>query len=389
MYRLPSPRVKPTTRWLQWLGPVCLVWAAMASTAGADDLESRLQDAAAHEQTLAQWTRQVEAGEFEEVLEATHGAENDPRVFNLRGLSLAGLERFADAVKAFESGIRLDPSLPELHLNLATTLLATGAGGRAMAEFEDAARRAPEWVDARLGLGRSLLRFRRYPRAREELAAALRLAPGDVRVLTAWANWQEVAGEPADALEAWRRVDAVDPTADTAEHLAGLLVAVDAAGAEAAWRDCLDRDPTRGDCAGSLGTALLARGQPQEAAELLTQAIDQESTPSLLHNLVLALQIMGDATALERVVREYPPAQGATWGVVATARRTAGKSSLALEAAQLAVAAAPQDLELVNLLAVLLDENGQSQKAIERWRWILSQDPDHARARQNLESRRG
>ena len=73
--------------------------------------------------------------------------------------------------------------------------------------------------------------------------------------------------------------------------------------------------------------------------------------------------------------------------MVALARRADGDGDGALQASRKAVELKPESLDLVNLLAVLLDESGHVEAARERWEWILSRAPAHPEAARTLAAR--
>jgi tetratricopeptide (TPR) repeat protein len=79
------------------------------------------------------------------------------------GIALAALGRREEAVAAFREGLALQPQRPSLHYHLALALSDAGEGGAAQGEFVE----------------------------------ALRLAPGDVRILLAWADHLARMGDRA------------------------------------------------------------------------------------------------------------------------------------------------------------------------------------------------
>lgn len=378
-------RFAPTA--VNFLAVVLAMALGSSPVAGADD---PLKGAREQEVWLGTLSLAWEEGRVEYVLTVVQDSlahlELNPRLRNLEGLCLAALGRHPEAVAAYERGLHQSLQLSELHLNLAVSLEAMGATGRAMAEFEEAVRIDENSLEARLGLGRALVRFRRYEAADRELGVAAALGAEDPRVAMARAELAEATGDRASAQEQWQRLEAMDPSARTARRLAELAEEPET---RRQWYSvAIERDPQDAEAAAALGALILAKGRPGEAAPLLRQAWEAGALgASALHNLVLAYQQLGDHASLETVVRRSDPGAGPTWGVVALSRRTNGDTSGALQAAERGVELAPEDVELVNLLAVCLDDVGRTEEAIVRWEWILERSPDHAQARTNLEAR--
>jgi Tfp pilus assembly protein PilF len=339
-------------------------------------------DAQELEGRLAEWNRSVAAHEYAAVLadlERLEARDQDPRLLNLRGVCLSGLGRDAEAVADFEAAIRRDPTTPAAHRNLAISLERLGQFGRAMSEFQQALELDAADDEARLGLAYAQIRARRYAMARKTLD--LRSAGSDLRYLQARAALAEASADSAAAREVWLQLEASAPSAESARRLAQLLPA-----RREEWlRRCLDRDARAGDCRAALGQELLRAGDARASAELLRPLL-QASTiaPAALHNLLLALSQLGAADEIDTVCEQHAPTQAESWGVVALARRAAGRGAAAQQAVRKARQLAPDNLDLANLQAVLLAEVGDRADAERLWRWILERDPTHAEAKRNL-----
>lgn len=375
--------------WVKRLALLVLLPGLIAATDPTDPLETaRLQERMLERLTL-RWMEGEAASVLAAVRDSLPGVTPTARLRNLEGLALATLGRHREAISAYEAGLRQRLDLPELHLNLAISLEALGATGRAMTEFEEAARLDPGSLEARLGLGRALTRFRRFDRAGQELAEARRVAPDDPRLLRALAELAEATGDLVGAREAWLALEAEAPSAETARHLAEATPASDPGERLRWYARAAARDPDDTAAAAAAGALALQTGDPDGARGWLEPVVESgQGTDADLHNLLLALQAVGDRGGLEATVAAHPPAWGASWGVLALARRADGDAPGALEAAAEARRRAPDDLDLANLEAVCLDDVGRTDEAIQRWEWVLDRDPDHREARGNLEARR-
>lgn len=342
------------------------------------------------EETLGALSSAFTRGEVDSVLSVFEGElvgrQLTARLHNLHGTSLAAVGRHREAVEAFERGIRMAYHRPELHLNLAISLLELGVTGRAMAEFEEALELGPDSVEAHLGYGRSLLRFRRYEKAQEILDRAHFLDPTDARVQRARAELARNWGGPEQERELWSWLEEHQPSAESAKRLGELTT--DSRVAIEYFEHCLERDSDADDCRERAAGLHLQSGNPARAVELLAPRAES-LTEAGYQNLLLARQSLGKLAPLEDLVAERPPATARGWAILALARRDAGELASALDAAERAAALGPDDLEVVNLLAVLLAETGETEAARDRWKWILEQNPDHEAARRNLEARLG
>lgn len=358
----------------------------MAASATAQDVNEGLKRSNEAEQLLTRLSADFEAGEFELVLleleQPVHGPLN-ARLQNLHGLCLAQLERHAEAVKSFELGMRQSLTLPELHRNLARSLLALGSTGRAMAEFEEAVRLDPLDATARLGLATSLRKFRRYRAARLEIDRARELAPARSDIMRESAELGRAAADPVLERMAWMLLEQNYPSADSARRLAELD---DSHVQKIHFLErCIERDPHAVDCLAAAGAELLGVGSYAEAALRLEAALKLELDPGALHNLLLAYQGTGELESVERWVAAQPALLAApSWGVVALLRREAKQAPGALDAIRRARRLDSEDHALANLEAVLLAESGDRGAAVAIWRWILDREPQHLQARANL-----
>lgn len=367
-----------------WMGPV------EAAVPGGGGRPGEMAPAQAKEALLDELTRAYRAGDNERVLhvlvDSLPPAECTARLWNLEGLALERAGRLQEAVTAYESGIRLRGDLWELHMNLGRSLEALGQGGRALAEFSRAVELAPRQAEARLALGTGYLRYHRFEQAREQLQEAARLDPHDPRILLERARLADAMEDRPRARELWRQVEGCAPSAESARRLAALS-ATDHPDSALIWYErCVSRDSSALDCAAAAGALLLQQGRPAEAVRWLRQAVEEapQPDPAALHDLLLAWQRLAEPDSVEALVAVHPPTLASSWGVVALARRGAGRSGDALAAAQRAVELAPRDPDLLNILAVILYEEGQEQRARAIWRQVLEIAPDHPQARRNL-----
>jgi FimV-like protein len=219
----------------------------------------------------------------------------------------AGVQQLAAAVG------RHQPAQAEFYLLLADAWRESGYLERALPVYEEAVRRDPSLVAARLQLG-SALRLARSPdRAVEVLEAAIKMAPDRA------ALWHEAAlarldqGNAGESSGALRKAIALDPDlAEAHDTLAAVLLAGgDNAGAEAAVREAIRIRPEFAGAHKNLGSLLSASGDLVQACRHFEIAIRLE--PRLVatryhYGLALARLQRFDAaqSQLETVLRDEP-----------------------------------------------------------------------------------
>jgi len=389
--RVKPGRPRPSGRRavLGLLGLYFLIFFASGPASAGD----RYDAARAREALLARLTGEFEAGHYAQVLtvfqDSLRSEDTTPRLWNLKGLVLAQLSRYRDAVGAYEEGLRAEDSLYELHMNLAKSLQALDRTGRAMAEYQRAVQLAPDELEPRLALGTGYLDYHRLEEAKEELEEAWRIAKGDLRVLRQRARLADARQDTTEAWKLWTQLEEAHPDADSARRLAELSRTKSVDAAISWYESCAQRDSSALDCAAAAGSLLLRQGKAKQALPWLQKSVaGKPPSQKSLYNLLLAWQSLGQPDSIEALAKRHPPQLAQSWGVLALVRREGGDLALALSAAQKGVELDPEDLKLANLEAVILLELGKKEEAKRIWRRILEKDPGNALAKSNLEQAR-
>lgn len=364
---------------------LCLAVAAPALARPEDGLEGARSD----EARLALTIQLIEEGRLEEaeaeIDAAGPVAGRDARWLNLQGLVRAGQGDAAGAVRAYETGLRSDPSLAALHRNLAISLVELGVRGRALSEFAQATEIDPRDVEAWLGLCTLQTRLRRYGGARTSLERLELLAPEDLR--TGWirAEIAEAAGEEEERREAWEWLESRAPDAETARRLGALASTPE--DALQRYRDCVERDALAVDCREQATRLAYVLGDAEGAVAMSEPALAELSEAGY-QNLLVAAASAGEAAKIDAWAVARPPASAGGWLVVASARRDAGRPDGALEAVRAGLGLA-ESADLYNLLGVLRVEAGDPAAARTAWERALELDPGHGPAAANLREHPG
>jgi predicted CXXCH cytochrome family protein len=276
---------------------------------------------------------------------------------------------------------RLHPAQAGFYAGLAEGYLSAGDMPKAIAWFEEAARRAPDSEIIQLQRGNAFITSQQWPRAEMALRSATKLHPDDAAAwaLLGWALWQQ--DKAAEAKSALEKAVALDPDApDAHNYLASLLMGTgDAPGAEKEFRAALLIDPGVAPWQSNLGLLLASRGDLPESSEHFERAIhlDPRYLPARLNYArVLANKNSFDAAeqqikaALAQDQRLAPAHQ--LWGSILSAK---GDSAGAIRELKVAVSLNPNDGRAHYELAVVLGQFGDSAGAIEHF-MIAARDPD-------------
>jgi tetratricopeptide (TPR) repeat protein len=351
----------------------------------------------------------VDEGRYERAVELleplSEEASGDSQVFVMLGEAYQNLGRDTDAIRAYESAIRLGYSDYMPHLKLANLLMKMGKTGRALTEYELAARYGDYDAVTRYDYGLALFQMGRKNRALEEWRAAYELDRGNPRYAEAvgigltgvdprkavryfeeaaelgadgpafFNNYAVAllrAGDPrAAGLQARRAVD-LEP--DNEEYRFNLAAAYMKAGAfrEAVteWDALIGRFGSRWSYAVYRGEALLERGQYEAAIQSVTPVVEDFEADG--------------STRSPDLLDRTPPDPGDAYEVLAMCHRSLEDRETALVYIEKALALEPANPSFLNNYGVILAESGRIGEAVTQWKRVLEIDADNASARKNL-----
>lgn len=173
----------------------------------------------------------------------------------LLGASLKRQQKFEEALQPQQRAVALMPDRAELHSNLGTTYYRLGQFGEAERSYRSALALKPTHADALFNLGRLQTRLERFA----ESAATFGLL---------------IEAHPQDG----------EAHAERGIALAGMEQWIDA---ERLYRRALELGHRDGIVLDHLARSLLEQGRPEEALDVLRQALTIEpKSPSLLRNLL-------------------------------------------------------------------------------------------------------
>jgi tetratricopeptide (TPR) repeat protein len=276
---------------------------------------------------------------------------------------------------------RLHPVQAGFYAGLGEGYRSAGDLPRAIASFEEAARRAPNSEIVQLELGNAFMEAKQWAKAERAFRTATKLGQDDAAAwgLLGWALWQQ--DKPAEAKGDLEKAIELNPdAADMHNYLASLLMGSgDLPGAESQFRAALAIDPGVAEWQTNLAMLLASRGGFPEGREHFERSIrlDPAYVPARL-NYARALANMNDFGGAEQQVKaaleldpKLVPAHE-LWGSVLSAK---GDSEGAKRELNIALSLNPNSGRAHYELGVVLSQSGDSAGAIEHFK-IAARDAD-------------
>ena len=227
-------------------------------------------------QAASELIRSSRLTEAEARLRAILGQSQEPEALDLLGVVLARTDRPREAEEALQTSVRIAPDRMAPHQNLALLYFRVGAEDRAITHL----RRAAELGRLDRNLAARLAQAELAAGNLQAAEAQLQLlsdAHGSVNAQLQLARLQAQQGRHTDALALLRRALAVAPSS---EDLLALYARTALASRNPAWtirplQALIRMVPEEPDYPYLLGVAHMQVGQLEEAAEVLSAAVDQ------------------------------------------------------------------------------------------------------------------
>jgi tetratricopeptide (TPR) repeat protein len=248
----------------------------------ADEAEQLLRDGLAkqpdnpyYRNNLGQLlTNRMKYAEAVEVLKPlVQQAPRSPEVFVNLGNALVGAGQLHDAVNHYLKAIDLDPLNYHAHSNVNDVLWQLGRKADIGKSFVFAKRALPDHPDVLEMSAESLIAFKRYDEAEEDLAAAEKLRPGSPWQFRLWAALRIAQDRPLEAIAVAEKGLIVAETGrtdlDLLRKLAEACLKADRpAQALDAARKLAGFDPFNQHAAAYEATALRMLGEKKQAARI-------------------------------------------------------------------------------------------------------------------------
>lgn len=307
------------------------------------------------------------------------GGENVAQERFNNGLVLNRAGRLEEAAAEYREAVRLAPNYLDAQNNLGTVYLQQGRLEEALAAFEQAVRVNSEFAMGHYNLGVVQERLGRLLPARASYELAVGLDPEFVNAWFALGSLHQKEGRPPQAaaayargLQGFERIERITPIASR-EDRASLY--------PAAVRAYL-----------FLGQEHLLRNEPPEAAEMFRRALAVDAfSAGAHHGLGLALFAEGRDEEAEEQLREAigldPQAVDARYVL---ALRYADRSDLRQAASQLeeVLRIEPDHRNALFNLGVVRARQHLFEQAIELWTRVLALNPADEAAQANIRQAR-
>ncbi len=256
--------------------------------------------------------------------------------YNTLGGALLATDHAADAVAAFESGLRIEPSSIEIRNNLASAFQAQGKIDDAISIFRKILETAPRDADVHNNLGYALQIRGDFDEATHHFRLAKTSRPNDALILSHLGNALCATGAYEEAVEVCRQAITLEPNSVIAQT--------------------------------NLGNALLKQGRAEDAAQAYRQAAAITDGISDIHkNLGIAYHILGrwdDASACFSKAIELNPSEN-IHAALGESYAALGKLEEAVQAYRRALDLKPDDHTTRYALGAVLNDLGRHGEGLE------------------------
>lgn len=267
-------------------------------------------------------------------------------------------ENYAAAEAIFLRAIELDSELPDPHGELGALYFARlDEPEKAMFHYQEAIRLAPTVLDYRYALSTVLSTQQKPDLALEVLAKAATISPDQPYVYQLQSNILAAHGRYAEAIKALDSANSIEPGIPQIYWARGeLFMALgDSESALESYRAMLLLNPAAAPAYARIGLIHQLEGDFEQSEKAYLEALRIEpGFPMALNNLAFA------------------------------ALAQSGRSADAVEWAQQAVAAQPENPEFLDTLGLAHHANGQPQEALEDYDRALGIAPEYASAHYHI-----
>ncbi|MDE0302834.1 MAG: tetratricopeptide repeat protein [Gammaproteobacteria bacterium] len=341
-----------------------------------------------------------DAGRMDEALKAARAAvEQRPDfadAYGNLGLALKHFSRLDEAESVLRRGLRADPKSKTVLLNLGEVVRQQGRHEESLQWYDAILRRDRQYARAYAGKGDALFVLQRYDESIESLKKALTLTPDMPQAPL----MHVLIGEAAQKLERFEEAEhqyqsalRIEPGLFRAHAgLAGLLIDRGRSSeADRHLQSVLERYPGDADGLQAIAEMFRKRGQHEKALEWYGAVFEAD------RNHTQAYAGKGDAlfrlARYEEAIRflERAVALDPDMPTVSTLRTLMGEAHQKfdrLEEAsmqyELALAGEPQNLRVIDRLAMVRYKQGRFEESLELYRRHVRLDPGNANAHSNL-----
>ena len=309
----------------------------------------------------------------------------DPTAFSLHkdiGLVLAKEGKPDEALLQYREELRLYPDNPETQNFLGSELAARGKKEEALTHHSEAVRLKPSNAEYQNNLGAALAALGKKVEALAHYAEAVRLEPDNAQYQNNYGTALAREGQSQDAIEHYLAAVHLNPKYAEAYSNLGAAYFAQHRLEEAVecFRNAIGVDPKNGDAHNNLGNALLSSGRLEEATAEYSRALQLSPTNGTIHlNMGLALAKLGrgdDATTqFAEAVRMAPTSIKARYEY---GRQLffGQKFQAAFEQLTETLRLQPENAQTEFYLGLVCEELGQEETGLQHLREAVRLRPD-------------
>ena len=306
---------------------------------------------------------------------------------------LTRMGRGPEALAMARMAVAFHRDLGRAHNALGGALLRENLAADALKAYDVAVRLDPSAVDSWTNRGVALKELEQFKEAEDSYRHALELAPGDAVAMNNLANVVSSQGRTQEAVTLYRRAVELDPA--YADAKANYGVALREAGGEAGEGEALGlleaavaEHPGHVHLLNAYGNTLRQAGRLDDAVRVLTEATTISPNHAEAHNnLGLAYALQGKMTEAARHLKratELKPGSSVINNNYGALALRMFDFDTAVKALARAVAERPDyDEGLINL-GVAYYMRGDSGEAITAYQRVIARNPDNGFARYSL-----
>jgi len=324
------------------------------------------------------------------------------------GVSLVRRGQVEQAMNEWQAALRIQPDFPEAHYALGLAFLAVSNPAVATAHIQAALSLAPDWAEAQVALGRAHYESHEYGQARTAWLKALALNPREAGIYAKLGHLAIQEGNYHEAIDYSRQAVALQSDLGPAHFHLGMAflaqgqqqasiesfdhaLALDArftparlwlgvawsrmgnwAKAANSWREALQQDPFGPDTFWlhhNLGMALAAMGHVQDAIKEFQWVVEQRPEWaegwSQLGVTLMSERRWGEGLAALETAVQLEPNWAHLYFAFGKAHAEQGDLTLAVQAFQRAVNIAPNFVDALYHLGIVLRANNQLGDAVD------------------------
>ncbi|MFC1836092.1 tetratricopeptide repeat protein [Thermodesulfobacteriota bacterium] len=307
------------------------------------------------------------------------------------GRAFAGNGDLEGSIKHYKKAVEINPKLPTVYTDLGLALEVAGEMPQAVQSHRKAVEIEPQSVQAWISLGSALEKAGDLSGAAGALAKAIETNPGAAPLHIAMARLLEESDRPMDALSYFRKAAKLDPANPEIQLSLGRVLEKADRPTEAMnhYRKAIELDHRLVAAYNRMSRALEKKGDLDAAIQYyrIARRIDEDHVET---NYGLALALLksgkfGESIGILRKVAEQEPERPEVQANLAVALLHGGKIPEAIVTLTKALALNKENADLCNALGLAFGKLNETRKATEFFEKALSLDPEHSRAKQNLE----